>query len=123
MKYKNYTRFLKKTTLMLASIILINKSTAASILYTDIDPDKSLENDFLEIDLNGDGTIDISIDNWSDFTNGQAYAEITFSHANIEIDWLCPSLTRTDDGGSGPHELSRFNSLILNISYLIAQRP
>ena len=115
MKYKNYTRFLKKTTLMLASIILINKSTAASILYTDIDPDKSLENDFLEIDLNGDGTIDISIDNWSDFTNGQAYAEITFSHANIEIVGI-PIPNRTDDGSSSPHDL--YASINSSLNYI-----
>lgn len=49
--------------------------------------------------MDEDGTNDISIDNWSDFANSMAYAEIIMAHKDIEIVGI-PIPNRTDDGGS-----------------------
>ena len=89
---------MKNLTLTILSFFLIHSYSNAAIVYTDISPDKVLNNDYLEIDIDNDGTNDISIDNWSDYANGMAYAEIIMAHANIEIIGL--PIPGTGDGGS-----------------------
>ena len=76
---------MKNLTLTILSFFLIHSYSYAAIVYTDISPDKVLNNNYLEIDLDNDGTNDISIDNWSDYTNGTAYAEIMIAHGDISI--------------------------------------
>tara|TARA_Y100000385_G_scaffold180858_1_gene186797 strand:- start:3654 stop:4679 length:1026 start_codon:yes stop_codon:yes gene_type:complete len=92
---------MKNLTLTILSFFLIHSYSYAAIVYTDISPDKVLNNNYLEIDLDNDGTNDISIDNWSSYANGNgtAYAEIMIAHAEIEIIGT-PIPNRTDDGGS-----------------------
>ena len=102
-------------TLTILSFFLIHSISNAAIVYMDISPDKVLNNDFFLIDLNGDGTDDISIDNWSDFAGGVAYAEIIMEHANIEIIGL-PIPNRTDDGSSSPHGF--YVSINSSLSYI-----
>jgi hypothetical protein len=93
---------MKNLTLTILSFFLIHSYSNAAIVYTDVSPDKTLNNSFILIDLNNDGTDDISIDNWSDYANGMAYSEITLQHDKIEIVGL-PTPNRTDDGSSSPH--------------------
>lgn len=90
---------MKNSTFTILTLLLFNSISNAAIVYKDLSPDKVLNQDYLEIDLDGDGTNDISIDNWSDFANSMAYAEIIMAHKDIEIVGI-PIPNRTDDGGS-----------------------
>ena len=45
----------------MAAAFLIQHEAAAQVNYTDLDPDAVLHNETLEIDLDGDGTVDISV--------------------------------------------------------------
>lgn len=45
----------------MAAAFLLQHEAVAQVTYTDLDPDVSLHNDTLNIDLDGDGTTDISV--------------------------------------------------------------
>ena len=76
---------MKNLTFTILTLLLFYSFSNAAIVYTDINPDKTIETSLIEIDLNNDGKNDISIDNWSDFPGSMAYAEIIMAHAEIEI--------------------------------------
>lgn len=90
---------MKNLTFTILTLLLFYSFSNAAIVYTDINPDKTIETSLIEIDLNNDGKNDISIDNWSDFPGSMAYAEIIMAHAEIEIVGT-PIPNRTYDGGS-----------------------
>ena len=69
---------MKKSTLTLLTASLLTNMVSAQIIHTDLDPDLLIENSTQSMDLNGDGTNDVSIDNWSDYVQGSAYAEFQF---------------------------------------------